>query len=55
MLSAGTWFLVLAGVCIVGPYVLGVGPKTRRHWVYLALTLAFLAWVLPLMIPLRSR
>jgi hypothetical protein len=55
MRSAGTWFLILAGVCIVGPYVLGVPPRTRRDRVYLALTLAFLAWVLLLMISLRSR
>jgi len=41
MRSAGTWFLVLATVCIVAPYVLGVRPKTRRHWVYLAQTFAF--------------
>jgi hypothetical protein len=55
MRSAGTWFLVLATVCIVAPYVLGVRPKTRRHWVHLALTFAFLAWILPLMISLGSR
>jgi len=53
MRSAGTWFLVLAGVCIVGPYILGVRPTTRRHRVYLALTVAFLAWILPLIISLR--
>jgi hypothetical protein len=53
MRSAGTWFLILAGVCIVGPYVLGVRPRTRRDRVYLALTLAFLAWLLPMMISLR--
>jgi hypothetical protein len=55
MPSANTWFLVLAGACIVGPYVLGVRPKTRRDRVCLALTIAFLAWILPLMISLRSR
>jgi hypothetical protein len=55
MRSALTWFLILAGVCIGGPYVLGVRPRTRRDWIYLALTLAFLAWVLPLMISVRSR
>ena len=54
MLSADTWFLLLAGACIVLPYILGVRPKTRRDWVYLALTIAFLAWILPLMISLRS-
>ena len=53
MRSAGSWFLVLAGVCIVGPYILGVQPKTRRQRVYLVLTVAFLAWILPLMISLR--
>jgi hypothetical protein len=55
MRSAGTWFLILAGVCVVGPYVLGVRPRTRRDRVCLALTIAFLAWILPLMISLRSR
>jgi hypothetical protein len=55
MSSALTWFLILAGVCIGGPYVLGVRPRTRRERICLALTLAFLAWVLPLMISLRSR
>lgn len=53
--SAVAWFLVLAGVCVAGPYALGVRPKTTRHWVFLALTIAFLAWVLPLMAALRSR
>jgi hypothetical protein len=53
--SASTWFVILAGVCIVGPYVLGVRPRTRRERVYLALTIAFLAWLLPMMIALRSR
>ena len=55
MRSAGTWFLVLLGVCIVGPYVLGVRPRTRRQWIYIALTIAFLAWTLPLMTSLRSK
>ena len=55
MRSATTWFALLAGLCLVGPYVLGVRPRSRRDWVYIALTLAFLAWLLPLMISLRSR
>jgi hypothetical protein len=55
MPSAGTWFVLLAGVCVVGPYLLGVRPRTPRHWLYLAITIAFLAWVLPLMAALRSR
>ena len=56
MKSFGTWFLVLTSVCIVGPYVLGVRPRTRQHWTYIAITIAFLAWaLLPLTVPLRSR
>jgi uncharacterized Tic20 family protein len=55
MRSAGTRFVILAGACIAGPYLLGVPPTTRRHWVYLAVTIAFLAWVLPFMVLLRSR
>jgi hypothetical protein len=55
MRSPSTWFFLLAGVCLVGPYVLGVRPKTRRDRLYLALTIAFLAWVLLMMISLRSR
>jgi hypothetical protein len=54
MRSPGTWFLILAGVSIVGPYVLGVPPRTHRDRVYVAVTLAFLAWVLLLMISRRS-
>jgi hypothetical protein len=50
----GTWFLVLTTICVVGPYVLGVRPRTRRHWLYLAVTIAFLALMLPLMSSLRS-
>lgn len=55
MKSAGVWFVVLTTICVVGPYVLGVRPRTGRHWLYLALTIAFLALMLPLMSSLRSR
>jgi hypothetical protein len=55
MRSAATWFLILAGVCIAGPYLLGVRPRTARERQYVALTIAFLAWVLLLMAALRSR
>jgi hypothetical protein len=55
MRSAGVWFVILVGVCIAGPYALGLRPRTRRQWIYVALTIAFLAWVLPLAAPLRSR
>ena len=40
-------------VCLVGPYVLGVRPRTRRDWQYIAITIAFLAWILLLMVPVR--
>jgi hypothetical protein len=55
MRSHAVWFLVLAGFCVVGPYLFGLRPRTRRQWVLLAVTIAFLAWLLPLMAPLRSR
>ena len=55
MRSATTWFLVLAAVSIAGPYLLGVRPKTPRQWLYVAIPIAFLAWMLPLMVSLRSR
>lgn len=49
------WFLVLALASVVGPYALRVPPRTRRQWLYIAITLAFLAWLLPLMVSLRAR
>jgi hypothetical protein len=55
MTSHTTWFFILAALCIAGPYVLGVAPKARRQWMFVAVTLAFLAWLLALMVPLRSR
>jgi hypothetical protein len=55
MKSAGTWFLILLGVCVVAPYLFGVRPRNRRQWTYLAVTIAFLAWLLPLMAALRSK
>ncbi len=55
MRSPMTWFVLLAGVCFIGPYVLGLRPRSQRDWVYIALTLAFLAWLLPLMVAVRSR
>jgi hypothetical protein len=55
MNAALVWFAALAIVCVAGPYLLGVPPRTRRQWVYLAVAIAFLAWVLPLMVSLRSR
>jgi hypothetical protein len=52
--SPTTWFLILTAICVGGPYVLGVRPTTQRQWVYVAVVIAFLAWVLPLMASLRS-
>jgi hypothetical protein len=48
-------FILLAAACIVGPYAIGVPPRTRRHWICLAVALAFIAWILPMMASLRSR
>jgi hypothetical protein len=53
MKSHTTWFLILAALCIAGPYILGVPPKARRQRVLIAVTIAFLAWLLALMAPLR--
>ena len=47
-------FALLAAACIVGPYALGVSPRTRRDWRWIAITIAFLTWVLPMMASLRS-
>jgi hypothetical protein len=46
MKSAGSWWLLLLAVCMVGPYVLGVRPRTSREWTYIALTIAFITIVL---------
>lgn len=53
--AAAEWFLILAAVSVAGPYALGIRPRTPRQWLALAFTIAFLAWVLPLMASLRSR
>jgi hypothetical protein len=52
--SPSSWFVALALVCVAGPYVLGVRPQTRRERWYVAVAIAFLAWVLLLMASLRS-
>jgi hypothetical protein len=53
--SPDTWFFVLATVCIAAPYLLRVGPKTPRQRMQIAVTIAFLAWILLFMASLRSR
>ena len=55
MRSPGIWFALLTGICMAGPYALGVRPTTRRQWTYIAITIAFLALLLPLMASLRSQ
>ena len=35
--------------------VLGIAPRTRREWMYIAIVIGLLAWLLPFMAPLRSR
>ena len=52
--AAIVWFAALTAICLAGPYVFGVAPRTRRDWFWIAVTLAFLAWILPMMISLRS-
>jgi hypothetical protein len=46
--------VILAAACVAGPYVMGVRPRSPREWMYIATALAFLAWILPLMVSLRS-
>jgi hypothetical protein len=55
MKSPMAWFTLLVVVCIGGPYLFGVRPRTRAQWTWLAITIAFLAWILPLTGALRSR
>jgi hypothetical protein len=55
MTPADVWFVGLSAACVAGPYLLGVRPQTRRQWLYVAITIAFLAWLLPLMTSVLSR
>jgi hypothetical protein len=48
-------FLVLAATGTAAAYRFGVRPRTRRDRLLVALTIAFLLWMLPLMAWLRSR
>lgn len=50
-----TWFVILVAVCVGGPYAFGVRPRTRAQRAWLAITIAFLAWLLPLMGSVRSK
>ncbi len=56
MRSFRMWFVILLIACIVTPYLFGVRPKTRRDWFALAITIAFLMWLLlGLENPFRTR
>ena len=46
-------FLALVTGLMVALYGLRLRPTTHRQWVYLAITIGFLAWILPLMLALR--
>ena len=46
-------FLILVVGSIAAIYALGLQPRTRRQWVYLAITIGFLVWMLPFMASLR--
>ncbi len=46
-------FVILGSATIGGPYVCGVRPRTPQERRYVALVLAFLAIMLPLMASLR--
>jgi hypothetical protein len=48
-------FAALTIAVVVVSYSLRVGPRTPRQWLYVALLIAFLTWMLPLMTSLRSR
>jgi len=54
MTPATRWFIVISAAAIAAPYVFGVTPRSRRHWFYVAVTLGFLAWILPFMASLRA-
>ena len=43
---------IIAG-CVAAPYLLGVSPRNRRQWLYVALTLAFVMWILPMVAHVR--
>jgi hypothetical protein len=48
------WYVLLLLVTAVGPYVLGVRPRSSRQWHYVSVTIAFLTWLLLGIASLRS-
>ena len=51
-----SWLVSVGLIALVAaPYALRVSPKTPRDWRDVTITLAFVIWVLMLMLPVRSR
>jgi hypothetical protein len=47
-------YVLLLLMTTVGPYVLGVRPRSARQWRYVSATVAFLTWLLLGIAALRS-
>jgi hypothetical protein len=39
-------YVTLVVACVVLPYLLGVPPRSPREWRLMAITIAFLTWLL---------
>ena len=50
-----SWYALLVGICLVGPYLLCVRPRSWRDWFVMTLALAFLTWLLADFASVRSR
>jgi hypothetical protein len=48
------WYILLLGLCLFAPYVLGIPPRRRRDWIVLTVTIAFLSWLLAGFTSVRS-
>jgi hypothetical protein len=48
-------FETLVATLLGAAYVLRIAPRTPRQWFLVALVLGLLAWLLPLMVDVRSR
>ena len=54
MTSLVPQFILLVVGAIVAIHSLHLLPRTPRQWIYVAITIAFLAWILPMTVTLRS-
>lgn len=54
MRTPSAWYVLLLIVCMLGPYLLGVPPRTGRDWFCLGLTIGFLTWLLAGFVSLGS-